>query len=118
MIMGRFSARAVLLVCVSGLVSIVTAGGTLLGIVEGVGALGGIWVAFNVVTTTGFGSGPATTVGQLLSMGYFIMAATCWFGVLIVAVETASMRFQKHALIDEALRPLERRPHNRLFHVN
>lgn len=42
----------------------------------------------------------------------------CVSGVPIVAVETASMRFQKHALIDEALRLLERRPHDRLFHVN
>ena len=118
MIIGRFSARTVLVACVSVLVSIVTAGGSLLGIVEGVGVWGGIWVVFNVVTTTGFGSGPGTAIGQLLSIGYFIVAATCWFFILIVAVETASMRFQKHALIDEALRPLARRPHSRLFHVN
>jgi hypothetical protein len=33
-------------------------------------------------------------------------------------IETANVRMQRHLLIDEALRPLARRPHSRLFHVN
>jgi hypothetical protein len=118
MIMGRFSARNVLFGCVTGLVSVITGGGVLLGVAEGIGVLGGMWLAFNVVTTTGFGAGPASGAGQLLSAGLFFVAACCWFGVLVVAIEIGNMRFQKYSLIDEALRPLERRPHNRLFHTN
>ncbi|MDQ3940458.1 MAG: hypothetical protein M3238_03800 [Actinomycetota bacterium] len=97
---------------------IVTAGGALLGLVEGVGLLAGIWLAFNVVTTVGSGNGPLTTIGQLVSIGYFALSAVCWFGLLVVAMEVAGMRFQKRALIDEALRPLARRPRSRLFHIN
>jgi hypothetical protein len=118
MIMGRFSTRAVLMGSIAGLCSTVIGGGLLIGLVEGTGPRGGIWLAFNSVTTTGFGTGPATAMGQLLLMALFILGACCWFGVLLVALEAASMRFQKHALIDEALRPLARRPRDRLFHVN
>ncbi|MDQ3618865.1 MAG: hypothetical protein M3391_01900 [Actinomycetota bacterium] len=118
MIMGRFSTRKVLFGCVVGLVSAITGGGAVLGLAEGAGVLEGMWLAFNVVTTTGFGAGPATGAGQLLSAALFFVAACCWFGILVVAIEVGNMRFQKYSLIDEALRPLERRPRNRLFHTN
>jgi Ion channel len=118
MIMGRFSTRAVLFTSIIGLLAIVTGGGTLLAVAEGVEILDGIWLAFNVVTTTGFGSGPRTAMGQLLSMGLFALGASCWFGTLLVVIEIANLRFQKYSLIDEALRPLAKRPHSRLFHVN
>ncbi len=116
MIMGRFSARNVLFGCVTGLITLITGGGALLGVAEGIGVLGGMWLAFNVVTTTGFGAGPVSGAGQLLAGGLFFVAASCWFGVLVVAIEMGNMRFQKHSLINEALRPLEGRPRNRLFH--
>ena len=118
MIMGRFSTRAVLFASIIGLLAIVTGGGSLVAVVEGIEVLDGIWLAFNVVTTTGFGRGPGTVLGQLLSMGLFVVSAYCWFGALLVVIEIASMRFQKYSLIDEALRPLAKRPHGRLFHVN
>jgi hypothetical protein len=118
MIMGRFSARAVLLGCAAGIATIVLAGGVLLALVEGIGLFAGVWLAFNVVTTTGFGAGPSSGSGQLLSMALFTFGACCWFGVLVVAIEVGHMRFQRHALIDEALRPLSRRPRARLFHTN
>lgn len=118
MIMGRFRARSVLLGCIVGIASMITVGGTALALVEGIGVFDGLWLAFNVVTTTGFGSGPQTALGQILSMAIFVVAASCWFGVLVVAIEVGNMRFQRYALIDEALRPLERRPRSRLFHTN
>ncbi len=118
MIMGRFSTRTVLFGSATLLLSIVLGGGALLGLAEDIGTGSGIWLAFNVVTTTGFGSGPASGIGRLLSMGLFTGGALCWFGFLLTAIEVANMRFQKHALIDEALRPLARRPGSRLFHVN
>ena len=116
--MGRFSTRGVLLGSIAGLLLTVAGGGVLLGLVEDVGVGRGIWLAHNIVTTTGFGSGPGTGWGQLLSMGLFAVGATCWFGLLLVLIEVANLRFQKRSLIDEALRPLARRPGSRLFHVN
>jgi hypothetical protein len=118
MIMGRFGPRSVLLGCIGGIASMITMGGTALALVEGIGVFDGLWLAFNVVTTTGFGSGPQTALGQMLSMAVFVVAASCWFGVLVVAIEVGNMRFQRYALIDEALRPLARRPRSRLFHTN
>jgi hypothetical protein len=118
MIMGRFSTRAVLIASVAGIAGIVLAGGALLALAEGTGLYQGVWLAFNVVTTTGFGAGPSSGLGQLLAMALFMFGACCWFGVLVVAIEVGHMRFQRHALIDEALRPLARRPRARLFHTN
>lgn len=118
MIMGRFAARNVLLGCITGIVSIIGGGGVLLALVEGSDIFSGIWLAFNVVATTGFGTGPQTVLGQVVSMATFVIAAGCWFGVLVVAIEIGNMRFQKHSLLDEGLRRLARRPRNRLFHTN
>lgn len=118
MIMGRFSIRGVVLLSTSGLGAIVLAGGALFAFVESASLLAGIWLAFNVITTLGFGPGPATAAGQLMSMGLFMVAVTCWFGLLVSAIEVANMRLQKQLLVEEALRPMARRPKSRLFHVN
>ncbi len=118
MIMGRFSVRAVLLLSALSLILLVVVGGLLLALVESSTAMSGIWLAFNVITTTGFGPGAQTTAGQLMSMGLFLVAMTCWFGVLVSAIEISNLRLQRHVLVDEALRPLARRPKDRLFHVN
>ena len=118
MILGRFSTRAVLFGWTALLLAVVVGGGALLGWVEKVGSTAGIWMAFNVVTTTGCGSGPATSLGRFLSMGLFATAALSWLGFLLTVIEVANLRFQRRALIDEALRPLARRPGSRLFHVN
>ena len=118
MIMGRFSTRAVLLASTVVLLTVIVGGGVVLGWVEEVAPTAGIWMAFNVVTTTGFGSGPVTSLGRVLSMGLFATAALSWFGFLLTVIEVANLRFQRRALIDEALRPLARRPGSRLFHVN
>ncbi|MDQ3646396.1 MAG: potassium channel family protein [Actinomycetota bacterium] len=116
--MGRFSTRTVLLGSVLGLASLITGGGLILAVAEDDAIFDGVWLAFNVVTTTGYGSGPVTALGQIVSMIMFLFGASCWFGVLVVALEVGNMRFQKQSLINEALRPLARRPRNRLFHVN
>lgn len=118
MITDRFSVRGILLLSGGGLVLLVVAGGHLLALVEGVGSLAGIWLAFNVISTIGFGPGAATASGQFMSMGLFLLAVTCWFGLLVSAIEVANMRVQRHVLVDEAQRPLGRRPKSRLFHIN
>ena len=118
MVLGRFSARVLLLGCVTGIASLVVCGGVLLAFAEGVQILDGMWLAFNQVTTTGFGRGPVTSLGQGLSVVIFVIAGGCWFGLLIVGIEIGNLRFQKYSLIDEVLRPLERRPRDRLFHTN
>lgn len=119
MIMGRFSVRGVLRLSAGGLVFLVMAGGLLMAVVENIRALDGIWLAFNVISTIGFGPGPATASGYLMSLGIFFFAVICWFGVVVSAIEVAHMRLQRHVLVDEALRPLPRsRPKSRLFHVN
>lgn len=118
MIMGRFSVRRVLLLSATGLSAIVLGGGALLASVESASLFEGIWLAFNVITTVGLGPGPATAAGQLMSMGLFMVAVTCWFGILVSVIEVANMRMQKQLLVEEALRPLARRPKSRLFHVN
>ena len=118
MIMSRLSTRAVLFTSIFGLVAIVTGAGVLLAVIEGIEVLDGIWLDFNIVSTTGLGRDPGTAVGQLLSMDLFVLSACCWFWAVLVVIEIASMRFQKYSLIDEALRPLAKRPHSRLYHVN
>lgn len=118
MIIGRFSIRGVLLLSGGGLGGLLLLGGLVLALVESVTVLAGIWLAFNVLSTTGFGPGPATPAGQMFAMGLFMVGVVCWFGILVSAIEAANMRLQKHLLVDEALRPLARRPKSRLFHVN
>jgi hypothetical protein len=118
MIMGRFSVRGVVLWSAGGLAGLLVMGGLLLALVESVTVLAGIWLAFNVLSTTGFGPGPTTAAGQVTTMALFMFGVVCWFGILVAAVEAASMRIQRHVLVDEALRPLARRPKSRLFHVN
>ncbi|MGH2809220.1 MAG: hypothetical protein ACRDKT_18290 [Actinomycetota bacterium] len=118
MIMGHVSARAILFTATAGLFAAVVAGGALMAIAEGRGYLAGAWLIFNVVTTLGFGAGPASGIGQALAVVTFCVAVTCWFAILLVAIEVGYARFQRHALIEDALRPLVRRPRDRLFTEN
>lgn len=118
MIMGRFPARGILLVSVGGLIAVVAVAGGLMMLAEGGSYFEGVWYVFNVISTVGFGAGPASGLGQLLAILAFWIAATCWFGILLVAIEMGYARFQRYALIDKALRPLARRPHDRLFTEN
>jgi hypothetical protein len=118
MIAGQFSARSVLGGCVLGLIAISALSGFLMATVEGIAYTEGLWIVLNVVTTIGFGEGPMSSLGQLVAAGTFIAAATCWFGIVSVAVELGLSRFERDALVREALRPLTRRRGPKLFHNN
>jgi hypothetical protein len=118
MIFGRFSTRGVALTSVGGIVTTLLVGGGAIALADGLSYFGGIWMAFNVVTTIGFGPGPATGWAQLAAIGTFVFAGMCGFGLLLIAIETAQARFQRGALVEEALRPLARRRGGRLFHHN
>jgi hypothetical protein len=118
MIAGRISARSVLAGCVLGLVAISILGGFLLAAAEGIAYSQGLWTVINVVTTIGFGVGPASRLGQLIAAGAFVAAVTCWFGIVSIAVEVGLSRFERDALVREALRPLAHRRGPKLFHDN
>jgi hypothetical protein len=118
MIAGRFHARSLLAGCVLGLIAVSALGGFGMAAAEGIAYTEGQWIVLNVVTTIGFGEGPMSSLGQLLAAGVFIAAATCWFGIVSVAVEVGLSRFEHNALVREALRPLARCRGARLFHDN
>jgi hypothetical protein len=118
MMAGRISTRAVLGGCVLGLIAVSVVGGFLMTAAEGVSYSDGLWIVLNVVTTIGFGEGPATSLGQLVAAGAFITAATCWLGIVSVAVEVALSRFERDTLVREALQHLARRRGPKLFHGN
>jgi hypothetical protein len=117
MIAGRFTARSVLAGCVLGLIAVSALGAFLMAAVEGIAYTEGLWIVLNVVTTIGFGEGPMSSLGQFVAAGAFI-AATCWFGIVSVAVEVGLSRSERADLVREALRPLARRRGPRLLHDN
>ena len=118
MIVEKVSARSVLGGCVLGLVVVVVLGGFLMAAAEGIGYTKGLWTVFNVATTTGFGEGPMSALGQIVAVGAFAAAAACWFGIMSVALEVGLSRFERNALVREALRSLARRRGPKLFHNN
>lgn len=118
MIVERINARSVLGGCVLGLVAVLVLGGFLMAAAEGIAYTKGLWTVFNVATTTGFGEGPKSALGQLVAAGAFVAAAACWFGIISVAVEVGLSRFEQNALVREALRSLARRRGPKLFHNN
>lgn len=60
-------------------------GGWVLSALEDLAYLDGLWMAFTVVSTTGFGEGPATVPGQLVAMLLFACAAGAYLLLLAVA---------------------------------
>lgn len=107
-----------LLLSLSVLVSITAVSGIALAVVENTSVADGLWMSFTVVSTTGFGSGPATGIGRMVSAVTFMVAAGCWFGVASVAIEVGLARFQRTTLLHQALEPLARRAGPRLFDRN
>jgi hypothetical protein len=85
---------------------------------EGVHYAEGLWTVFNIVTTVGFGDGPTSILRQLIAAGAFVVAATSWFGNILVAVELGLSRFEHNAAVREALRPLSRGRGPKLLHEN
>ncbi len=106
MMLQRFPARAILCAAAGALAGVVLVGGSLLSVVEDAGWLQGVWIAFNVASTIGFGEGPRSAPGLLIAMTTFAGAAVCWYGILLAAVEIALLRSQRSALIHEARRSL------------
>ncbi len=118
MMLQHFPARVILVGATAALVVIVVADGWLLSVVEDIAWLEGLWIAFNVVSTIGFGTGPQSAAGQLIVMAAFAGAAVCWFCVLLTAVELAQLRSQRSVLIHEARRSLRSTGGGRLFNRN
>lgn len=118
MIAGRISARFVLGGCVLGLVVVWVLCGIVIAAADGIAYTAALWLLFNVMSTVGFGQGPTSGLGQVIATAAFIAAAPCWFGIVSVAVEVGLSRFERDALVREALRPLARRQGSKLFHDN
>ncbi len=70
-------------------------GGALLAALEGTSYREGVWLAFTVVSTTGFGAGPATTPGMVVVMGIFAAALIAYTLMAIVAFEFGLRRFER-----------------------
>jgi hypothetical protein len=51
-----------------------------------------------VISTTGFGDGPTTLGGQLLSMVLFGLGAVNWFGIVLAAFEIGLRRTGTYGL--------------------
>jgi hypothetical protein len=83
---------------VSGQIVLLLLGGFLLALVEKTGYREGVWLAFSVISTTGFGDGPNTLGGQLLSMILFALAAIHWFAIVLGAFEIGFRRTRTHGL--------------------
>jgi hypothetical protein len=118
MIPARRDSRVVLTKSIGGLVLVLFAGGSVMSALEGLSVLDGVWMAFSVISTVGFGEGPLSVGGRLFSVFAFAAALTCYFWLIVVAVEAAMERFQHQALVNEALRPLARRRADRLHQNN
>lgn len=73
------------------LVVVSTIGGLALAAVEDVPWLDGLWLAFSVVSTTGFGDGPVTSAGMGISMLLFLAAVVGYVligtGAMVLARE-------------------------------
>jgi hypothetical protein len=114
----RFGARSVLGACVLGLICLTVLGGLLMAAAETIAYDRGVWIVFNVVTSIGYGAGPTSVPGRVVAAGAFVAAATCWFGIVSVAVEVGLSRFERNALVREALRSLARRRGSKVYHHN
>lgn len=71
---------------VAGALSLLTAtlvGGAAFAVIEGASYLDGVWLAFAVVSTTGFGEGPATLGGQVTAVLLFAWAAASYLLLLV-----------------------------------
>jgi hypothetical protein len=80
-------ARALLAGAAAALIVLVLAGGVALSLLEDTTYGEGLWLAFVVVSTTGFGDGPQTAAGRIFSMVLFVTAAIDWFAVLVAAIQ-------------------------------
>lgn len=113
-----FAGKMVFRLCVVVLGITVGVGALALSAAEDLSLVDGLWLCFTVITTIGFGEGPVTGAGRLIAAGCFFAAASCWFGLISVSVEVGMARYQRTALISQALAPLPHRSGPRLFDRN
>jgi hypothetical protein len=118
MMEGPLSGRNIFRLSVLGLAITSGFGALALSAFEDLSLADGLWMCFTVITTIGFGEGPTTGGGRLVSAGAFLVAAACWFGLISVSVEVGLARYQRNALLSQALEPLVRRRGPRLFDRN
>lgn len=104
--MRPIGARRRIVASVSGLIVLLLLGGAILGVVEKSDYREGVWLAFSVISTTGFGDGPSTFPGQLLSIVLFALAAVNWFGIVLAAFEIGLRRTGTHGLPTSLARSL------------
>lgn len=89
---GPMKPRTLIAVSATGLILLLLLGGVVLAVVEKTSYLEGVWLSFCVISTTGFGDGPRTSRGMVLSMILFAVAAAHWFGILFAAFELGLRR--------------------------
>jgi hypothetical protein len=82
-------AGRLLLGAVAYLTSLTMVAGAVLAAVEDVPLLDGLWNAFAVVSTTGFGEGPITPAGMLIAMGLFVAAIPGYAAAVAAAMMMA-----------------------------
>lgn len=104
--MRPIGARRLLAAAAAGLVVLLLLGGAVLALVEKGGYREGVWLAFTVISTTGFGDGPSTLGGQLLSMVLFALAAVHWFAIVLAAFEIGLRRTGAYGLSAKVARSL------------
>jgi hypothetical protein len=114
----RLSGSGVFRLSMISLVAVSIFGALGLSLAEGLSISDGLWMCFTVISTIGFGEGPTTGAGRLVSAVAFFIAAACWFGLISVSVEVGLARYQRSALLSQALEPLARRRGLRLFDRN
>lgn len=88
------SSRTPLLSAAALLVGGTSGSGLLFSIAEDVSYIEGLWLAFTIVSTTGFGPGPATATGKILAMVLFAVTVVAYVLLLIAAAESAMRRAQ------------------------
>lgn len=83
--MGPVTPRRLVTTATMTLLVAGTVGGGVLAAVERISMLDGMWLAFTVLSTTGFGDGPVTVPGRLVAMILFVMAAVSYLLLLTAA---------------------------------
>lgn len=77
--------RRLMIAGFASLVAATVVGGFAFAWVEQTTVPDGIWLAFTVVSTTGFGDGPTTVGGQAIAMVAFLWAAASYLVLLVGA---------------------------------
>ena len=83
--MSTVTPRRLVATATVALVMATAVGGAILAAVERISMLDGVWLAFTVISTTGFGEGPVTVPGRLVAMTVFVLAVVSYLLLLTAA---------------------------------